>query len=229
MAKNKKKRKIASVLSILLVLALAVGGTFALYTYYTAGQTNTFTFVADPKSGIAITIQEPAWNQPTALNIGDLSSAGTSVPKNPSFTNSSATSKADVYGALRIVWVKGDGTALSQSEFDTYVKPYVSLTALDTTDYTGPTTPLSAPKEVYYYNNAVAYNASSKPLFTAVAFSAATTSDANDYLAAQQEWITWGGFEIVVEGSAVDTTGLANAAAAQTQLAGLFSTSKYGL
>jgi len=227
MAKSKKKRKITSVLSILLVLALVVSGTLALYTYYTGGVANKLSFTSG--DGIKIAVEEDKWvaDDASGLDTADIS-AGKNIDKNPTFKNISPT-LVDVYGALRIAWVKADGTLLTQTEFDTYIAPYITLNELDvgagSTQYTADAGTLASALEVYYYNSAVAYNASSEPLFTSVKFKSVDELsggyDANTYLAAQEKWIEWGGFEIIVEGSAVDTVS-GTATQAQPSLFDLF-------
>jgi len=234
MAKTHKKRNLTSVLSILLVLALVVSGTLALYTYFTGTpKENTFTFT--PGNGIEIAINEPNWVATNAdgIDLANMLSVQQSIPKDPQFTNISSTTEASVYGALRITWVKADTKqVISQSDFENYILPYIELADLNDGDaYTPAEGTFEAPKEVYYYNTEVAYNAdpsqaSSTPLFTAVNFKTVAeltgglTSD--DYVKAQAMWNSWGGFEIIVEGAAVDTSA-GTAGTAKSDLDGLFA------
>lgn len=105
----KLNRKWILILSLVLSVAMATGSTLAYMTTKTATVTNTFTL-----GNVSITLDEPKWDKDNAIIY-----PGTSVPKDPTITNTGRTPAW--------VWM--------EVEIPTAVYPYITMETIQDSDW----------------------------------------------------------------------------------------------
>ena len=198
MRKYMSKRNVISALALILVAALVVAGTIALYTAMDE-KINTFTFTSE---GIKISIIEEDWVPANAVDLKvSAASEDITLLKDPVVKNISAN-ELGVATVMRLTWTKGDGEPLSMWDYENYIAPYVSLTDLAGANWSVEVDYSSADADpasrTYSYLNELPYNAATTELFTAVVISKSTPA------AVIEKYVEWGGFQIKIEAAAVD-------------------------
>ncbi|MCI2173029.1 MAG: hypothetical protein LKK57_07240 [Atopobiaceae bacterium] len=238
---GRKKRSIVLLLLIAaLIVVLSVGGTLAYLTTKTNTKSNMFIST----STITAQLTETAWDgggSTTAQNM----LPSVSAAKNPVIQNTNATGGEGEYVAARLTFQKAtavakDGTVtwadMSQDEVNNLMVgvaiygdgdlPTTGGISVDSGWVKENGTAPLAPKTVYYYNSKLDAQSSTSALFSKVGLLAADGNGAwstGDTVSASN-FLTWlnstceaGKFQIVVDGCAVQSTGIANAAAATPQ------------
>lgn len=208
---RKSKQIIASVMALVLVAAIAVGGTLA-YLSASASVDNPFTFTKG--DGVIVDIDEGDWDPDSATNLFP----GVTVTKEPEvFNNSAGDVDIDVWAAIKVSYVKDDAVLASDDAYYTdNIEPYVTLNNLDTTNFTAEAVNGEA-ATIYYFNAKLLQDGSTGKLFDSVTISSTMPNDIANALNAG------GGFKIRVEAAAIQATGFDTAADAKTELTGLFS------
>ena len=208
----KNTKKIARcTLALCVVVALSVGGTLAYLSMSTNTKTNTFTFVGVNAAGLDAELQEPAWDAlPDADGDGIPDDAESMVPgravtKDPVVVNTGTISE---YVGLKVSFTKNDGTAYTDAEVATLLANItIDWNTTDWTRYTGTAT---SAEQYFYYNTALDSGDTTAQLFSQ--FSVNT-----DASTAVLTSLSTDGLKIVIAGSAVQTEGIATAAAASTE------------
>jgi len=221
-----KKKLIIGVTSLVLVAAMAIGGTLAFMTQKTATMTNTFTAAA----GLSGEIREPLWDgyqfgetktgnsQPdgaaaktgitgdelAALGItkANTMTPGLDIPKDPTLKNTSAV---PVYMAIKVTYeTKAKFDAIASFALD---NKWIKATAAEYT---------AADSEIYFYKGTAADLAevlageTTSALFDKVTIKTTATT----------ETLTSNQFHITVIGGAVQTSNI-EASVAKTELVNL--------
>ena len=216
---KKKNSKVVNGLLICLVLAiLVIGGTLAYLSSVTETKNNAFTFV-DGTDGLSVELTETDWTEGTS---GKDLAPGAVVKKNPVLTNNSTAANMDEWVALEVTFTKGDGTLLSQEECK-QLMDMISINSgenganKDMIDDNWDILPNEAGVTSYfYYKNKLAKGASTEPLFTQVVIKSDIT---NEDIKTLNEW---GGFQIQVQGAALQGSAYNTYDAARAELKGLF-------
>lgn len=229
----KNKKLVITLLSILLVLIVAVGGTLAYLTTTTKEETNVFT----GRDDIRARLTEPNWEEDEALKLVP----GKTIKKDPMITN---TGQSDEYVALRLTFLYGDGTEMS----DTDLLRLLNLVEIDwsskwilcdeamSVDGAGEITAVSQPL-IFYYNEDLSSGKISDPIFSSIRVKDKVTDGEGAITELDLRWLQavkivngeivddetgLGGFHIKVEGAAVQTVSFADAVAAAIELKTLF-------
>lgn len=222
--KQSKKTKI--ILSISLVAVLVIGATWAYMSTITNTATNVFTF----EENITATLSEPEWDGGEDLNGNGVPDAaenmvpGSSVAKDPQITN---TSNIDEYVAIKLTFQNGAGAELSEEDVTTLLGlitiSYEGTNGLNTGQWElcDPTEE-GAPVQTWYYNTLLEVAAVTDPIFDLLTINADITNDEyawlNGTLDVGGTLTGISGFQIYVEGAAVQASVFGDAAEASTDL-----------
>ena len=194
--KRNTKKVVAIVLSLVLVAALAIGGTLAWLTVVTNQEVNTFNVLTagGASPSMKATLTETAWTAGEQAKAIKMMPGGT-VAKNPIITNES-TEDIDEWVAIQLTFTKGDGTTeLTATEVTTLFKVIEFTTTANWVKKSGGTD--IAQGEIYYYNTILEPTDATANLFPNVKVKDGAVN-------ADLETIkTWAGFKIVVDGAAV--------------------------
>lgn len=210
---RKQKSKITTtILVAALAGVLVIGGTLAFLSAKTAEKVNNFTF----KGNISATLTEPTWDAGVAADAsyGKNLTPGAVIAKDPIVTN---TCDVDEYVAIKVTFQKGDGTTLTSEE---YTKLMTMIDVDWSTDWTLDGT--AAATSIYDYNTVLTGQAAAPYSATSSLFTNVTIhSDLSN------EDITWlnetlGGFNIVVQGAAIQGNEFDTMSDAKAELNGLF-------
>jgi len=233
-----RRKAFRIVLVVALAAVVSVGATLAFLTATTPTVTNVFSF----SSGVGGVIQEPRWDDrtydvddddwvtptpPTAEEDLGRDRAvdivpGRIIPKNPALVN---TSDLDIYGALEIRFVNGNGEPLTNQQ----LTALMDNIAIDWNgaDWTLMDGARNQARHTVRFNTIIpAFDpVSGNPLTdsrTSAYFTTVTVSSniSTDDLAILQG--IPGGFHIRINGAVVQAEGLASSAAAAATLSGLF-------
>lgn len=205
----KKKSVLAVVLSLCLVAVVAIGATLALLSDKTNTVTNRFTV---SQKGIDIDLKEPAWDgidfgaveaenpddPALGINLAEDIVPGREIPKDPTVKN---TGNHDAWVAIELEYLK-EGAAAAFA--DIAVQADINFDTINWTEKTG------SNKTVFYYNVPLAVDAETK---TAL-FDTVTINEELEEVFA---------FDIKITAYAVQAEGVADLAAAQTQLDALIA------
>ena len=219
----KRTKATKVVLSLCLVAVLAIGGTWAYLSSITDKVTNVFTF----QSNISAELDEPTWDEENAKNL----TPGAEVPKDPQITN---TSDIEEYVAIKLTFQKGNGTTMSEEEMTRFLSLVTikhgpdadSLEdGINTTDWTlVKSEEANKPVQTWYYTGGVNGNGLVKPdevtnqIFDYVIINADMSNEDFELLNT-----TLAGFNIYVEGAAVQASVFEDAAASSNDLYGLLN------
>jgi len=217
-----KKKNLISILSLILVAALAIAGTLALFTA-TDVRENTFTFTTD--GVITIAIEEPAWDatgETSATNINLVANGDQAIDKDPVVRNTTTEGAIDVYTAVRLTWVFGDGTVMSDQQVND-LQAYITFSGLNiVSDLVSPadwdgldaglgtfiadtTTPAPATAvSTYFYTGGASNGAVAPTVATTELFSGLTISENLVGTEIFRDVVAGGGFNIKIEAAAVD-------------------------
>ena len=213
MTRNKRFRV---VLALCLTGVLIVGSAWAYLSKVTQQETNVFTFV----TGLTATLTEPSW--PTDGSNLNLTPAAT-IPKDPQITN---TSSIDEYVAIKLTFVDGSGTKLTAGQMTKLLTlidighgaaPATAankINGINTTNWTlVASAEANSPEQIWYYNAILPHTTGNVtvPIFDRITIKS-TISNA-DYAWLQDATSAaiggndaLGGFKILVQGAAVQTT-----------------------
>ena len=159
------RKKITAVLSVILVLAIAIGATLAYLATTTDSRDNMFTFAQNIRAKLG----EPNWDPDDATNL----TPGYEVKKDPMITNVSDNG-IDEYVAIQLTFQNGAKGTLTAAE------TVRLLNCLDITwnsDWSlkdgkliraGGSVQEATPKQVYVYNKVLAPGEVSAPVFSSV-------------------------------------------------------------
>lgn len=229
----RNRKLVITLLSLVLVLLVTAGATFAYLTTVTKEESNVFS----PSDNIGARLDEPNWEKDEALKLVP----GKTVKKDPMITN---TGQSDEYVAIRLTFQYDDGTEM----YDADLLRLLNLVAIDwsskwvlydgtmTVDGTGKITAIDQPL-IFYYNEDLSPGEISDPIFSSIRVKDKVTDGTSVITEADLRWLQGiqivngeivndpaglGGFHIKVEGSAVQTISFTNAAAAASELKALF-------
>lgn len=227
MKRRMNKRVSSSILLSCLILVVAIGGTLAYLSTKTQAKTNEFTFLGS--NDISATLSEPKWegHLNDDAGYGKNLTPGAILEKDPIITN---TCGLDEYVATRVTFQKGDGTTMTQAQYD----KLLTLIEIDwnTADWAIDGT--AGPVAIYDYNtlltgaSAAPYNATNS-LFTQVTIKQNLTNEEMNWLkdagtATAIDGVEGiGGFNIYIEGAAIQGSEFADIDAAKADLNALFS------
>lgn len=168
---TKQKKILTSVLSIVLVAVLAIGGTLAYLFTKTDKKTNVFTFADNIKA----TLDEPNWDPKTAENLVP----GKEIAKDPQITNTSKNA-VNEYAAIKLTFTRGDGTALTDDETATLM----GLITIDkSANWTLADGTATSGKQIYVYNDILNPNVTSDPIFYSIKINDGVTPEQLKWLA----------------------------------------------
>jgi len=227
-----RKKTLRIILAVTLAVVLAAGATLAYLTAVTPEAVNVFTF----SSNISGEIEEPEWDdeiwdpdenggnggrrrrtpntpdEELGENLAKDILPGRVIPKDPALVNTSAI---DIYGALKVQFVNGNGGALTAPQL-TALMANITID-WNTTAWTLLDGTRTAASHVVYYNDSIASKARTTPYFTNVTINSSITPA--DLLILQG---IPNGFHIKIIGAVIQAEGFANAAAASTELLTVF-------
>lgn len=230
----KNKKLVITLLSLALVLIVATGGTFAYLTTATREETNIFTGA----DNIRARLTEPNWEGEEALRMVP----GKTVKKDPMITNTGLT---DEYVAIRLTFQDGGGGGLDDAdllrllnlvEIDWSSKWILCDGTMTVDSSTGEVTAVHQ-QLVFYYDEALSPGQISDPIFSSIRVKDKVTDGEGAITEDDLRWLQGvkiadgetaddpdglGGFYIQVEGAAVQTVSLVNAASAANELKALF-------
>ena len=170
-----KRRNLTIVLSVVLVAAIAVGGTLAYLFTKTDPVNNVFTFAENIKGEL----DEPSWVPEDALNL----TPGKEIAKDPQITNTSENGVVE-YGAIKLTFLDGAGNEISAANMVTLLNlvgiDWSSSWALKdgtlTKDGSGTVTAASA-QQIYVFNDTIPQGVTTSPIFYSVTIPADITPD----------------------------------------------------
>ena len=220
----KNKKIMTVILSILLVTVITTGIVIASLGGVTQDKKNIFT----PGNNIHAKLIEPNWNPAEGLKLVP----GTVIRKDPMIVNSC---KVDEYVALKLTFQYKNGTTMSGAD----VRKLLDLLVIDWNPNWviasgNPSASPAVQPLVYYYNGVLGAGQTTPALFSSIR----VKDEADGLTELQLRWLQGvkiesgsivadptglGGFEIKIEGAAIQTEGTVNAAAAAPTLIGLFS------
>ncbi len=202
------KNNLTLALALILIVALAVGGSLAYLSAETEKLENDFSFIdSDGGGDMQVSIDEPNWKGGLDLAPGD------AVPKDPLLINTSGKD-IDEWVALTVTIRKGEngtGDKLSRAEaalFDQYFEinfglhgespgtagsktwTKLGLTLMEAGE--------SAYEGAYMYNARVPAGDKTEPLFTTVTYKSGADNAVADTIKNE-----WNGFSIILKGCAV--------------------------
>jgi len=170
-----KRKNLTIVLSLVLVAAIAIGGTLAYLFTKTDPVNNVFTFAENIKGELS----EPSWIPEDALNL----TPGKEIPKDPQIKNTSENGVVE-YGAIKLTFLDGSGNEVSAADMITLL----NLIGIDwsnswtlkngtlTKDGTGKVTAASA-QQIYVFDNTIPQGVTTDPIFYSVDIPANITPD----------------------------------------------------
>lgn len=214
-----RKKVISTALVCALMVVLAVGATLAYMSTTTDTLTNNFTFLGS--SDISASLTETQWVAANATNL----SPNKTVAKNPQITNTSTATDMDEYVAMEVSFKTGSGADLTDEQF-ALLSQLITITWTTEGNWKTESGALvssltnigSSATEIYYYD-AVLYNdttdgtVTTEALFTAVTINSNVTNAQLNWLSSTdtQYYIDdvagLGGFQIIVNGAAVQVEG----------------------
>ena len=215
-----KKTLLVTLLTVLLIAVIGTGSTLAYYSAGAGEANNVFSFSED----IRARLTEPNWD----VAEGKKMVPGKEIAKDPMITN---TCKTEEYVAIKLTFQNSAKTAkLSDSD---YTK-LMSLLVIDwnTADWTV-LSGAGTKEQVWIYNGVLTAGKVSTPVFHSIR----VKTKADGITEADLRWLQeikivdgdivtdiagLGGFNLKVEGAAVQASGYANASAAGSTLASLF-------
>ena len=210
---SKKKRNLIIALSLLLVATIAIGATVAYLSARTDTKKNVFTFSPNIKAEL----DEPTWDPEKAEDLVP----GNIVPKDPQITNTSENGISE-YVAMKLVFTDGSDAQLSDVSTDNnYVGKLLSLIDINwnTTDWQLANGAMAGKSEqIWVYKSELAPGATTNPIFTTVTIKDTVTPAELSWLADVLE-----GFNIVIDGAAVQYEVFADLAEATPELVSLFA------
>ncbi len=225
---GKKRILLLLTLSLLLIAVISAGGTLAYYTGSAGEESNVFSF----QENIRARLDEYNWDAESGLTMVP----GKELRKDPTITN---TGPLTEYVAIKVTFQYADqAETLSQSDYERLL----SLITIDwnTGSEGGRWTIISGagtPEQVYVYNLALSPGEVTDPLFNTVRIHTKLDTD-EPMTEADLRWLqgvkyeggkavtddtALGGFNIKVEGAAVQADTLDTSADAYTPLLALFS------
>jgi|GEM_PF-3866720 len=233
---RRRRFVILAVLAGALIVVLSIGGTLAYLTATTNTKNNVFTSTTD----ITATLTEPNWDSTGASTATNML-PGTAAAKDPKITNTDPAGGESEYVAERITFQKavddGQGgvsyTNMSVDEINNLLVGVAvySGTALPTaggitigSDWTASAdNAATKAQRLYYYNNALAAQATTSPLYDNVAIVSAagnTTWNTGDTVTTAN-FMSWlsktcksGKFQVTMDGCAVQVSNNGTAASA---------------
>lgn len=209
---KRKKVHVIGLLAICIVALLAVDGTIAYPQDITDPITNHFVAAAD---GLKAELSEPAWQAAGATNLVP----GSDIAKDPQITN---TGDIDEWAAIKVTFCYGPeaGTNAGKPLLAADLAKVLAAVTIDwnTTDWsrfddslTGDTSQDSALSQTFYYRTPVKAAATGPPTpaDTTIPLFHKVTIKASNTQAQMVELKTMGGFQIYIEGSVVQYSGIA--------------------
>ena len=232
---NFKNRKFAiTLLSVLFVLCVTVGSTFAALGGTTGELQNVFT----PAKNIRAALTEPNWNAAEGLKLVP----GKTVRKDPMITN---TGRIDEYAAIRLTFLDGNDDPISGTDMVrllnlleiTWSSKWI-LCGGTLTSVSGEITAVTQPL-VFYYQETLTPAQVSDPIFSSIRVKdKITDAGGNPPAETDLRWLQGitvnaagnivpdpdgiGSFRIKVEGAAVQTVGFIDVADAAGTLKSMF-------
>ena len=211
----KRKRILIAVLVVALALSLSIGSALAYYNSVTEEKSNVFTSAENIRAKLI----EPNWDAQEGLKLVP----GKTVPKDPMVVN---TGEIDEYVAIRLTFLDASGNPLPDAKLEKLLS-LVDIT-WNSQWKADPAQPM-----LFYYQSILSPGQTSDPLFSSI-----RCHDESDGLTEEElRWLQGikivdgiivpdsdgiGYFSIKVEGAAIQAFGLADAAAAESELAALF-------
>lgn len=237
----KQSKRMKVILSICLVAVLAIGGTWAYLSTQTQKLTNVFTF----QENITADLTEPGWTGGTDENDNGIPDAaenmvpGSEVSKDPQITN---TSNIDEYVAIKLTFQDGSGNTLSQADM-TKLMGLITIQSGTTSTYNvadwtlAVTSEAGKSEQTWYYNTLLTHTTNN---LTSAIFDSILINE--DISSADFAWLNGtygevkaedgtvttqgtglGGFQIHIEGAAVQADVFADVAEAASDSAGLWA------
>lgn len=151
-----KKKRLSSVLAVVLVLTLVIGTTLAYLFGKTDAKENCFTF-ADNIKGV---LTEPSWNPEDAVNLVP----GKEIPKDPQVKNTSENS-VEEYAAIKLTFVDGAGNELKADDMTKLMSLIEIQWSKNWTIKSGTAT---SSQQIYVYDKKIPQNITSDPVFYSV-------------------------------------------------------------
>ena len=216
-----KRTLLATLLTVMLIAVIGTGSTLAYYSAGAGEANNVFSFSED----IRAKLTEPNWDGSQGLKMVP----GKEIAKDPMITN---TCKTEEYAAIKLTFQNSAKTAkLSDSDYTRLM----SLLVIDwnTTDWTV-LSGAGTKEQVWVYNSSLTAGKVSSPVFHSIR----VKTKADGLTEADLRWLQGikivdgdivtdpaglGGFNLKVEGAVVQASGYANASAAGSTLASLFT------
>jgi hypothetical protein len=209
---KRKKVHVIGLLALCIVALLAVDGTIAYPQDITDPLANHFVATAD---GLKAELHEPAWQADKATNLVP----GSIIAKDPQITN---TGDIDVWAAAKVTFCYGPdaGASAGKPLLAADLAKVLAAVTIDwnTTDWsrfddslTGDTSLDSALSQTFYYKTPVKAASTSPPApaDTTIPLFSKVTIKASNTQAQMVELKTMGGFQIYIEGSVVQYSGIA--------------------
>ena len=209
---KRKKVHVIGLLAICIVALLAVDGTIAYPQDITDPLANHFVATAD---GLKAQLSEPAWQTDAGINLVP----GSSIAKDPCITN---TGEIDEWAAIKVTFCYGPeaGANAGKPLLEADLAKVLAAVTIDwnMTDWsrfddslTGDTSLDSAISQTFYYKTPVKAAATSPPTTpdTTIPLFSKVTINASNTQAQMVELKTMGGFQIYIEGSVVQYSGIA--------------------
>jgi len=229
----RNRKLVITTLSLVFVLLVTAGGTFAYLAATTKEETNVFT----GSDNIRARLTEPNWEKDEALRLVP----GKTVRKDPMITN---TGQSDVYVAIQLTFQYEDGMIMSGTDLLRLIK-LLDITWSDKwktcsgsilKDASGNITDITQPL-IFYYNEDLSPGEISDPIFSSIRVKDKVTDGTGAITEEDLRWLQGikirngaivddpdglGGFHIQVEGAAIQTISVTDAADAANTLISLF-------
>ena len=229
----RNRKLVITTLSLVFVLLVTAGGTFAYLAATTKEETNVFT----GSDNIRARLTEPNWEKDEALRLVP----GKTVRKDPMITN---TGQSDVYVAIQLTFQYEDGMIMSGTDLLRLIK-LLDITWSDKwktcsgsilKDASGNITDITQPL-IFYYNEDLSPGEISDPIFSSIRVKDKVTDGTGAITEEDLRWLQGikirngaivddpdglGGFHIQVEGAAIQTISFTDAADAANTLISLF-------
>jgi len=227
------RKRVIITLSLVFLLLVTAGGTFAYLAATTKEETNVFT----GSDNIRARLTEPNWEKDEALRLVP----GKTVRKDPMITN---TGQSDVYVAIQLTFQYEDGMIMSGTDLLRLIK-LLDITWSDKwktcsgsilKDASGNITDITQPL-IFYYNEDLSPGEISDPIFSSIRVKDKVTDGTGAITEEDLRWLQGikirngaivddpdglGGFHIQVEGAAIQTISVTDAADAANTLISLF-------
>ena len=156
------KGKITALLSVLLVAAVAIGGTLAYLSTTTETKKNVFTFAEN----IRAELPEPNWDPENGKNL----KPGSEVKKDPMIKNTSANG-LDEFVAIKLTFSNGAGTTQLNATETARLLACLDIAwnvGAGATQWTRTTGTATAAEQVFVYNSVLPVGMNSAPVFHSV-------------------------------------------------------------